>query len=405
MLNVEKIRKNFPILEKKVNGKRLVYLDNAATTQKPIQVINAVSDYYKNFNANVHRGMHYLSFVSSELFENAHKKVASFINASMNEIVFTKNATESLNLLAYSFALNFLKKNDEVLISKLEHNSNLVPWQQLSIKKCFKLNFVNVTLNGQIDLNDLSKKISNKTKIVSITHCSNVLGTITPLKEIEKIVHEKNAFLIVDGAQSVPHLKVNVKKLNIDFLVFSGHKMLGPTGIGVLYGKKELLEEMQPFLFGGDMISEVFLKKSFWNSLPWKFEAGTPNIAGAIGLSKAIEFLEKIGMNNVLKHEKRLAEYCMQELSKISKARIYGPKISEKSGIVSFNIQGIHSHDIATVLNKEGIAVRAGHHCAQPLMRELNINNSVRASFYVYNSIEEINALINAIKKAIKLLG
>jgi|TARA_B100001971_G_C18221758_1_gene557669 cysteine desulfurase/selenocysteine lyase len=400
-LNTEKLRKDFPILNVKVHGKPLIYLDSAATSQKPKQVIESVSDYYENYNSNIHRSIHKLGEEATLAYEDVHKKVAEFINAEFEEIIFTKNTTESLNLLAYSLTQD-LKEGDEIIISQMEHHSNFVPWQQLAKKNNLKLKFIEIDEEGNLKLDQLNELLNEKTKIVSLTHVSNVLGTINPIEEISKIIKEKSkALFVVDGAQAVPHMKVDVKDLDVDFYAFSGHKMLGPTGIGILYGKKELLEKMQPFLYGGEMIKEVTLEDTKFNDLPWKFEAGTMNIAQAIGLKAAIDYLEKIGMKNIQNHDQELVNYCYEKLSEIKEVEIYGPK--ERSSLISFNIKNVHAHDTATILDGEGIAVRAGHHCAMPLHTELNIPASVRASFYLYNTKEEIDKLVEAIHKVIKV--
>ena len=402
LMDIEKIRKDFPILNVKVHGKPLVYLDNAATTQKPKVVIDAITDYYENYNANIHRSIHKLGEEATKAYEEAHRKVADFINADFEEVIFTKSTTESLNLLAYSLT-NQLKPGDEIVISEMEHHSNFVPWQQLALKKNLKLKFIEINKEGLLDENSIKENITNKTKIVSLTHVSNVLGTINNIEEIGKIAHENNALMIVDAAQSVPHMPVDVKKLDCDFLAFSGHKMLGPTGIGVLYGKKELLQKMDPFLYGGDMIKEVTFENTTFNDLPWKFEAGTANIAQAIGLGAAIDYLNKIGMENIESYEKELVRYAYDKLSGIEEIEIYGPK--ERSGLISFNVKNIHAHDTAQILDGEGIAVRAGHHCAMPLASKLGIVASARASFYLYNTQEEINKLFDGIKKVIEVFS
>lgn len=402
ILNVEKIREDFPILKRKVNGKPLIYLDNSATTQKPKQVIEAMTYYYENNNANVHRGIHKLSEESSELYEKAHQDVAKFISAKIEEISFTKNTTESLNALAYILIRN-LKKGDEILISKMEHHSNIVPWQYLANEKGLKLNILDLTEDGRLDLNQLENSLSSKTKIVSLTLMSNVLGTINPIQEISKLVKDNGSYFIVDGAQGVPQMPINVNKLGCDFLAFSGHKMLGPTGIGVLYGKEKILKELDPFLFGGGMIREVKNNKSTWDELPWKMEAGTPNIAEAVGLSAAIKYLEKIGMNNIKEHEKNLVSYGLEKLNEIDNLKIYGPSKEHRGGVISFNIDKIHPHDLSTVLDHEGIAIRGGHHCAMLLMDILGVTGSSRASFYIYNTKEEIDKLVEGIQKARKL--
>ena len=402
-MNIKKIRKDFPILTRKVHGKQLVYLDNAATTQKPQQVIDAVSDYYSNYNSNIHRGVHTLSEEATLAYEESHKKTADFINVNTDEIIFTKNATESLNLLAYSLSQQ-LKKGDEILITEMEHHSNFVPWQQMAHKFGFTLKFVNVTKDGKLDLDTLN--MTKKTKIVSITHVSNALGTINDVRKITKIAHEFGALSIVDAAQSVPHMPVDAKRLECDFLAFSSHKMLGPTGIGILYGRRFLLESMPPFLFGGDMIRQVSKTETTWNDLPWKFEAGTPNVAGAVGHSAAIDYLQKIGMEKIRKHELDLTNYGMEILNNIPKITVYGPKnAAEKGGIISFLIKGIHPHDVSSILDSEGIAIRGGNHCTMPLMNMLGINGTSRASFYLYNTKEEIDALAKGIKKAVKIFS
>ena len=397
MLDTEKIRKDFPILKIKVNGKPLVYLDNAATSQKPKQVIAALIDFYEHYNANIHRSIHKLGEEATLAYENAHKKVADFINADPEEIIFTKGTTESLNLLAYSLTEE-LKPKDEIIITQMEHHSNLVPWQQIAKKKNLKLNFVEFDKKGKLRLEQFDTLLNKKTRIVSIVHASNTLGTVNPVEEIAKTVKEKsNAYFIVDAAQSVPHMPIDVKKMNCDFLAFSGHKMLAPTGIGVLYGKKELLEKMQPFQYGGGMIKE----DTKFNDIPWKFEAGTPNIAQGIGLAAAIDYLNKAGMKNIMNHGKELANYCYEKLSEIDEVEIYGPK--ERCALVSFNVKNVHAHDTATILDGEGIAVRAGHHCTMPLHSVLGIAASTRASFYLYNTKEEIDKLAEAIHKVIKV--
>ncbi len=435
VINTNKIREDFPILKRKINGKPLVYLDSTATTQKPKQVIQAIVDYYENYNANVHRGVHKLSEEASIAYEKAHQDVAKFIGAEFDEISFTKNTTESLNSLANILTRDF-KKGDEILISKMEHHSNIVPWQYAASQKGFVLKYVELTNEGKLNLKSLENQLTKKTKIVSLTHVSNVLGTINPIKEISKIVRANDSLFVVDGAQSVPHMRVNVKDLGCDFLAFSGHKMLGPTGIGVLYGRKDLLENLDPFLFGGGMIREVQEQKTTWDVIPWKFEAGTPNIAEAIGLSAAINYLEKIGMEKIESHEKDLISYALKKLSEIKDLKIYGPNTksrdrvsqsksrhetslhtshsrdadaiagkSERGGLVSFNVGKIHPHDLSTILDHEGIAIRGGHHCAMLLMNMLGVTGSSRASFYIYNTREEIDLLVEGIRKAQKLFS
>ena len=387
---------NFPILNQKINKKRLVYLDNAATTQKPIEVINAIKEFYEKDNANVHRGLHELSLRSSIQYENAHKSVAEFINANEEEIIFTSGTTESINLLANSFE-QILKPNDEIVVTEMEHHSNFVPWQQLAIRKKLKLKIIPLKKDLSLDLDIAKKLITKKTKIVAITHISNSLGTINPIKEIIINAHKNNSLTIIDAAQSISHTKINVKNLDCDFLAFSGHKIFAPTGIGVLYGKKHLLEKLQPSKFGGGMIKEVTIKNSTWNDLPWKFEAGTPNISGAIGLQKAIEFVNNIGINNIEKHNQELTKYAISKLKNIPGITLYTPK--NQGPIISFTLKNIHPHDVSEILNLEGIATRAGNHCTMPLMNKLKIQGTNRISFQIYNTKEDIDILIKAINK------
>ena len=391
---------DFPILKQTVNGKRLAYMDNGATTQKPQEVIDAMTNYYQKDNANVHRGVYQLSQRATTAYEHAHDVVAKFIGAKFEEVIFTKSATESLNLLAYSLG-STLKPGDEIVLSQMEHHSNLVPWQQLAKEKGLALKFIPITENYRLDMDAAKRLITPKTKIVSIVHMSNVLGTINNVKELAKLAHANGSFMIIDGAQSVPHMPVNVKELDCDFLVFSGHKMLAPTGIGVLYGKKEILEKMKPFLYGGDMISEVTFENSTWNDLPWKFEAGTPNIAEAVGLAAAIYYLQKLGMGKVFEHDLFITSYALEKLSQIDGLKIIGPSnIDERGGAVSFTLEGVHPHDLSEILDRFGVAVRGGHHCAMPLMSALKLNSTTRASFYVYNTKEDVDILVEGIKKA-----
>jgi len=408
MFDVYKIREDFPILKRKIRGKPLIYFDNAATSQKPKQVIEKIKEIYENYYANIHRGIHTLSQEASELYEDAHKDVARFINArDWREIIFTRNTTESINLIAYSYGLNNLKKDDKVVITIMEHHSNIVPWQFVSRKTGAKLEYVFLE-NYRLNLNELEKKIDDKTKIVAVTHASNVLGTINPIKEIIKIAHERGAIVVIDGAQSVPHMKIDVKKLDVDFLAFSSHKMLGPTGIGVLYGKEEILEKMEPFLYGGDMIKDVDMYNAIWNELPWKFEAGTSNIVDGIAFSEAIRYLEKIGMENVEKYEKTLIKYFLDRYFEIKneKIKLVGPEEEKDRGAVfSFVFRDYHPHEVAKILDLEGIAVRSGYHCAHPLMKYLGIferGGTVRASLYLYNTKEEIDRFFEVIKRLIK---
>jgi len=403
ILDIESIRKDFPILQRKVHNKPLVYLDNAATSQKPKQVIDAIDFYYKNYNANVHRSIHQLGEEATAKFEEAHQKIADFINAdSYQNIVLTKNTTESLNLAAYSLTAG-LKKDDEIVISQMEHHSNFVPWQQLAKQRNLKLKFIKIDEEGNLDEDSIKENITKKTKIVSLTHVSNVLGTINPIEDIAKIAHENGALMVVDGAQSVPHMPVDVKKIDADFYAFSGHKMLGPTGVGVLYGKKELLERMQPFLYGGEMIREVMFDDTKFNELPWKFEAGTPNIVEGIGLGVAVDYLKKIGMEQIHERDKELVGYAMEKLKDINGITIYGPK--ERGAVVAFNVHNVHAHDVSQILDSEGVAIRAGHHCCMPLMSVLGVAATARASFYLYNTEQEIDTFINAIHKVKKIFG
>ena len=397
-MNIHEIRKQFPILDQKVNGKQLVYFDSAATSQKPIQVIETLERYYKEYNSNVHRGVHTLGTKATDAYEGAREKVRKFINAkSMEEIIFTRGTTTALNTVAASYGLENVKEGDEIVISYMEHHSNIIPWQQVAKKTGATLKYLPLQPDGTISLEDVRQTVTPNTKIVSIMQVSNVLGTINPVKEIGAIAHENGAIMIVDGAQSAPHMKVDVQDLNCDFYALSAHKMCGPTGIGVLYGKKELLNNMEPIEFGGEMIDFVDLQESTWKELPWKFEAGTPIIGNAIGLGAAIDFLEEIGLDNIEKHEHELAQYALERLSEVDGVTIYGPK--HRAGLVTFNIEDVHPHDVATVLDVEGIAVRAGHHCAQPLMKWLKASSTARASFYLYNTKEEIDTFVESLIK------
>lgn len=397
-MNIQDIRQHFPILDQQVNGKDLVYLDSAATSQKPLAVINALSTYYKEYNSNVHRGVHTLGTKATDGYEGAREKVRRFINAkSMQEIVFTRGATTALNIVAQSYGLTNVKEGDEIVITYMEHHANVIPWQQVAKITGATLKYIPLQEDGTIDLKDVEETVTSNTKIVSVMLVSNVLGTINPIKEITEIAHKNGAVMVVDGAQSTPHMKIDVRDLDCDFYAFSGHKMCAPTGIGVLYGKKQLLENMEPVEFGGEMIDFVGLQESTWKELPWKFEAGTPIIAGAIGLGAAIDFLEDIGLENIEAHEHKLAQYALEQLSQIDGMTIYGPK--HRAGLVTFNIDDVHPHDVATVLDAEGIAVRAGHHCAQPLMKWLKVSATARASFYLYNTEEEVDKLVAGIKK------
>lgn len=404
-LTIELLKKDFPIFNRKINDKIITYLDSASTTQKPIQVIEAMDKFYREYNANIHRGVYKISAEATQAYEEAHKKVASLINASFEEIIFTRGTTESINLLAYSLCKT-LKPGDEIVLTQLEHHSNLVPWQQLAKQFNLKLNFIKIDSECKLDLAHAESIITDKTKIVSVCHISNAVGTINPVKELAKLAHKHNAIFIVDAAQSLPHIPVDVKDLDVDFLAFSGHKMLGPTGIGVLYGKKHLLENLSPFLYGGDMISEVKFEDSTWNELPWKFEAGTPNIAGAIGLGAAADYLKHASLENIQRHIKEVSDYAVERLTTIPGLTIYCPKDpKDRTGIISFNIEGIHAHDVATLLDREGVCVRGGHHCAMPLMNLLGIQGTVRASFYLYNTFDDVEVLYNALEKAKKVFN
>lgn len=396
---LEGIKKDFPVLNQIVNDEPLVYLDNAATTQKPLKVLAAIKDYYENDNANVHRGVHTLAERATEKYEAAREKVRQFINAkSTKEVLFTRGTTTSINWVA-QFAGQILKKGDEIVISIMEHHSNIVPWQEVAKKTGAILKFVYLK-DGQLDMDDLRKKITNQTKFVSIAHVSNVLGTINPVEEITKIAHEHGAYMVVDGAQSTPHMAIDLQKMDVDFFAFSGHKMMGPTGIGVLYGKEELLNQFEPVEFGGEMIDFVYESHSTWTELPWKFEAGTPNIAGAIALGAAIDYIQELGIDQIHQHEIELIDYLMQKLQEIEGLKIYGPKDNVKrGGLIAFNIEGLHPHDVATALDMEGVAVRAGHHCAQPLLNYLETPATARASFYLYNTKADCDKLVEALKK------
>ena len=410
MLNVESIRKDFPILSSKMNGKQLIYLDNAATTQKPKQVIKAIEDYYKKYNANIHRGIYRLAEEATAMYEKSKQKVADFISAKgIEEIVYTRNTTESLNLVAIAWGEANIEKGDHILISEMEHHSNIVPWQLLAKRKGAHLDYIKINDDISLNMESLKEELEKKPKIVSLTHVSNVTGTINDIKEIARLVHEAGAVFLVDGAQSVPHMKINVKELGCDMLAFSGHKMLGPTGIGVLYAKKEILESMPPFLGGGDMIKAVSYHSAIWNDLPWKFEAGTSNIEGGIGLGAAIDYINKIDIEEINKYEKELTRYALERISEIKNVDIFGygyENIEKRAAVISFSIKGVHPHDIAQIFDKEGIAIRAGHHCAMPLVKRLVSNGSVaRMSFYLYNTKEEIDKAIDAIIKVKKIFG
>ncbi|MEC3616211.1 cysteine desulfurase SufS [Bacillus stercoris] len=397
-MNITDIREQFPILHQQVNGHDLVYLDSAATSQKPRAVIETLDKYYNQYNSNVHRGVHTLGTRATDGYEGAREKVRKFINAkSMAEIIFTKGTTTSLNMVALSYARANLKPGDEVVITYMEHHANIIPWQQAVKATGATLKYIPLQEDGTISLKDVRETVTSNTKIVAVSHVSNVLGTINPIKDMAKIAHDNGAVIVVDGAQSTPHMKIDVQDLDCDFFALSSHKMCGPTGIGVLYGKKALLENMEPAEFGGEMIDFVGLYESTWKELPWKFEAGTPIIAGAIGLGAAIDFLEEVGLDEISRHEHKLAAYALERFRQLDGVTVYGPK--ERAGLVTFNLDDVHPHDVATVLDAEGIAVRAGHHCAQPLMKWLDVTATARASFYLYNTEEEIDKLVEALQK------
>jgi cysteine desulfurase/selenocysteine lyase len=400
-------RKDFPILNREINGKPLVYLDNAATSQKPRAVIEAIVDYYSSHNANVHRGIHTLSEEATQMYEDSREKVAKFINATTSEeVIFTRGTTDGLNFIASTLGNDVVEEGDTILLTEMEHHSNLVPWQQVALNKKAKLEYVQVTETGEIDFADFEKKISKGVKIVAFTHASNVVGTIFPIKEISKIAHQHGALVIIDGAQAIPHMPVNIQSLGCDVYAFSGHKMMGPTGIGVLWVKREILSKLEPYQFGGGMIEEVELTKSTWANDVSKFEAGTPNVEGAVGLAAAIDYLSAVGMDVIQKHEVALNKYAIEQLQKIDGLKIFGPLDAEKrAGLVAFYITGTHPHDVAAVLNNEGIAVRSGHHCAHPLHRKLNVTASVRASFYLYNNEKDVDRLVEGLKKAKEILS
>lgn len=398
-LDPRALREDFPILSETVNGRPLVYLDNAATTQKPRRVIEAITRYYETSNANVHRAIHTLGERATELYEGARAKVAAFIGAPAPEqVIFTRNATEAINLVAHAWARPRLRPGDEILTTPMEHHSNLVPWQQAARATGARLRFIDLTPEGALDLESFGRALNERTRLVAVTQASNVLGTINPVGEICRRAREAGAVTLVDGAQSVPHMPVDVKALGCDFLALSGHKMLGPTGIGALYGRRDLLEEMDPFLFGGDMISSVWLERAEWAEPPYKFEAGTPHIAGAVGLGAAIDYLNTLGMEAVHAHEQRLVAYAFERLRDLGGVDVYGPPVP-RSGLVAFNVKGVHPHDVATVLNDEGVAIRAGHHCAQPLMAWLDVPATNRASFYVYNTEDDVDRLVAALAR------
>ncbi|MCF1632422.1 cysteine desulfurase [Tetragenococcus koreensis] len=399
-MNAEHLRQEFPILNQVINDESLVYLDNAATTQKPEAVLQTIGSYYHEDNANVHRGVHTLAERATEKYEDAREKVRQLINAKeAAEVLFTRGTTTGLNWVAQSFGDAFVQEGDEIVISYMEHHSNVVPWQQLAKRKKAVLKYVPLTKDGFLDMTKARQQVTDKTVIVAITHASNVLGVINPIAELASLAHDHQAIMVVDGAQAAPHMPVDVQELDADFYAFSGHKMCGPTGIGVLYGKRNWLEQMEPVEFGGEMIDFVHPYESTWTELPWKFEAGTPNIAGGIGLGSAIDYLNKIGLTDIYRHEKELVHYVLPQLQAIDGLTIYGPADPhDHTGVIAFNLDGLHPHDVATALDMEGVAVRAGHHCAQPLLEYLDVIATVRASFYLYNTKEDADRLVEAIK-------
>lgn len=400
LLNVNEIIKDFPILDQQVNGKRLAYLDSTATSQTPIQVIEAIDDYYKRYNSNVHRGVHTLGSLATDGYENARETVRNFINAKyFEEIIFTRGTTASINLVAHSYGDANVSEGDEIVVTEMEHHANIVPWQQLAKRKNASLKFIPMTETGELNIEDVKATINDNTKIVAIAHISNVLGTINDIKAITEVAHAHGAVISVDGAQAAPHMDLDMQDLDVDFYSFSGHKMLGPTGIGVLYGKRQLLNQMEPTEFGGDMIDFVDKYDASWADLPTKFEAGTPLIAQAIGLAEAIRYLESIGFDAIHEHEAMLTQYAYDRMLEVENIEIYGPPKERRAGVITFNLGDVHAHDVATAVDTEGVAVRAGHHCAQPLMKWLNQSSTARASFYIYNTKEDVDQMVEALKQ------
>ena len=401
VMNIDEIKKDFPLLK----NRNIAYLDSGATAQKPIQVIEAVKDFYENFNANPHRGAYSLSMEATQMYEDTRAKIAKFINTrQVQEIIFTKNASEALNLIAYSYGMDNVKKDDKIVLSIMEHHSNLVPWQKVSKVTGAKLEYMYINDNFEISDEEIENKITDNTKIVAITHVSNVLGTINDVKKIIKYAHKKGAVVLLDASQSIPHMKIDVQDLDCDFLAFSGHKMLAPLGIGVLYGKKEILNKMTPFLMGGDMIEYVYEQETTFAPLPNKFEAGTQNVEGVVGLGAAIDYIEKIGYNKIQEIENEVVSYAIEELKKLDFLELYvTPNKENHSGVISFNIKGVHPHDVASILDSEGVCVRSGNHCAQPLLRYMGIDSTCRASFYFYNTKDDVDKLVKALNKAYKM--
>lgn len=407
-LDVRKIRSDFSILQRSVRGKPLVYLDNTATSQKPRRVLDALQEFYETINANIHRGVYRISEMATEHYEAVRKKIATLIGAdSPSEIIFSRGTTESINLVSRAWGDKFVRAGDEILVTEMEHHSNLIPWQLLARRAGATLRWIPITDDGKLDLAAAQRLIGPRTRILAVTALSNVLGTINPVAELARSVHEAGGLVLVDGAQSVAHLPQDVRALGCDFLAASGHKMCGPTGVGFLYGRHELLESMDPFLGGGEMIREVWMDRATWNEVPWKFEAGTMNIAQVVGLGVAVDYLTEIGMDRIRDHEQSLAQYAMKELAKVRGIKLYGPyQGEERGGLVAFSLAGIHPHDLATIVDEQdGVAIRAGHHCAQPLMRRLGVPATARASFYLYNLPEEVDILVRSLEKARKFLG
>lgn len=400
MFDPAKVKLDFPILKREVNGKPLVYLDSGATSQKPSVVLDAEREYYEKHNANVHRGAHTLGDEATQIYQEAREKVARFIGGRTKEVIFVRNTTEAINMVAYAWGLGNLQKGDSVVTTLMEHHANMVPWQEVVKGLGARLEVVGLSEEGFVDMDDYTQKLKLKPKMVAIVHVSNALGTINPVAEMTKLAHKAGALVLVDGAQAVPHMKVDVHSIGCDFYAFSGHKMLGPMGIGCLWGRKEILEKMGPFLTGGGMISEVYTDHSTWAEVPEKFEAGTPNVAGAVGLVAAIEYLEKLGLDNVREHDKQLVGYALQQFEKLENIKILGTKnVDLRSGSVSFEYEGVHAHDVATILDSEGVAVRSGHHCTMPLHNHLGVAASIRASFNVYTTKDDIDALVRALGK------
>jgi cysteine desulfurase / selenocysteine lyase len=405
MYDVDNIRRDFPIFDRRIDGKKLVYLDNAATSQKPRQVIQTLTEYYERHNANIHRGVHHLAEEATAAYEEARQKVARFLGAPDTAgLIFTRGTTEAINLVAYAWGRKFLREGDEVVLTEAEHHSNLVPWQLTARATGATLRFIPIREDSTLDMEEAERLIGPRTRLVGCIHASNVLATINPVEELTRMAHDAGALMLVDGAQSAPHLPVDMEKLGCDFFACSGHKMLGPTGVGLLWGRPEILEDMDPFMGGGEMIREVRLDHSTWNDLPYKFEAGTMNIAQAVGLGAATDYLDKLGMQNVREHERRLGEYAYRRLSEIEGITVYGPK-KDRTGLISFSLPDVHPHDLSQLLDDKGIAIRSGHHCAQPLMRRLGVAATARASFYLYNNEEEVDALVEVLVHAREFFG